>query len=326
MTEPHRSLRVASAQFEARPDDKPANLALVESFTARADARLIAFPEMCLLGYWHLRRHTREELLRLAEPADGPSVAHVSALARDRGIGIGFGYLESSGGELYNSYAVCLPDGAVHTHRKLHAFEHEAISSGDRFTVFDTPWGVRLGVLICWDNNLVENVRATTLLGAEVIIAPHQTGGTDSRSPHGMRPIPHTLWDARHTDPAAIRAAIRGDSGRGWLMRWLPSRAHDNGVFYVFSNGVGRDDDEIRTGNAMIIDPYGRVITETDAAGDDMVTADLDLGLLPMSTGRRWIKGRRPELYGVLTERTGDERDARAARFSTEPAYVPPGG
>ncbi len=32
-------------------------------------------------------------------------------------------------------------------------------------------------------------------------------------------------------------------------MRWLPSRAHDNGVFYLFSNGVGLDDDEIRTGN-----------------------------------------------------------------------------
>ena len=25
----------------------------------------------------------------------------------------------------------------------------------------------------------------------------------------------------------------------GWLMRWLPSRAHDNGMFLVFSNGVG---------------------------------------------------------------------------------------
>lgn len=48
---------------------------------------------------------------------------------------------------------------------------------------------MRVGVLICWDNNLVENVRATALLGAEVLIAPHQTGGTHSRSPHGMKPI-----------------------------------------------------------------------------------------------------------------------------------------
>ncbi|MEV0650181.1 nitrilase-related carbon-nitrogen hydrolase [Phytomonospora sp. NPDC050363] len=138
-----------------------------------------------------------------------------------------------------------------------------------------------------------------------------------------MRPTPREVWEARHTEPDAIRAAIRGPSGRDWLLRWLPSRAHDNGVFVVFSNGIGRDDDEVRTGNAMIIDPYGRILTETDAADDDMVAADLDLELLPMSTGRRWIKGRRRELYGVLTRRFGDERDPRTARFSTEPAHAP---
>ncbi|WP_306461126.1 nitrilase-related carbon-nitrogen hydrolase, partial [Enterobacter hormaechei] len=73
-------------------------------------------------------------------------------------------------GRCYNAYAVCLPDGALHVHRKLHAFEHPALASGDRYTVFDTPWGVRVGVLICWDNNLVENARATALLGAEVLM------------------------------------------------------------------------------------------------------------------------------------------------------------
>jgi predicted amidohydrolase len=103
-------------------------------------------------------------------------------------------------------------------------------------------------------------------------------------------------------------------------MRWLPSRAHDNGLFVLFSNGVGQDDDEIRTGNAMILDPYGRTLAETWAAEDAMVIADLDLDLLPLSTGRRWIQGRRPELYEVLTRRFGDERDARSARFSTDPA------
>ena len=54
-------------------------------------------------------------------------------------------------------------------------------------------------------------------------------------------------------------------------MRWLPSRAHDNGLFLIFSNGVGVDDDEVRTGNAMILDPYGRILVETCEAGDAMV-------------------------------------------------------
>src|SRR5262249_14325033 len=159
-----------------------------------------------------------------------------------------------------------------------------------RYTVFDTPDGVRVGVLICWDNNLVENARATALLGADVLIAPHQTGGCDSRSPQAMGLIDPVLWERRETDPAAIEAEVRGPKGGGWLLRWLPSRAHDNGMFILFSNGVGEDDGEVRTGNAMIIDPYGRILAETWKAQDALVIADLDLGLLPLSTGRRWIR------------------------------------
>ncbi|WP_152364643.1 nitrilase-related carbon-nitrogen hydrolase [Microlunatus speluncae] len=321
-------LRAASVQFEPRPDDKAANLARMTAFTDRAvtdGVQLIAFPEMGLLGYWHLRRQTVGRLRELAEPLDGPSVTAVRDLAVARGIGIGIGFLEADGDQLFNSYAVCLPDGLVHRHRKLHAFEHEGISSGDGYTVFDTPWGVRAGILICWDNNLIENVRATTLLGASVLIAPHQTGGTRSRSPHGTTPIPLALWEARDRDPARIEAEFRGPNGREWLLRWLPSRAHDNGLFLIFSNGVGRDDDEVRTGNAMILDPYGRILTETWAAADAMVAADLDLDLLPLSSGRRWLKGRRPELYDILTRRFGDERDPREARFSAEPVRLDPG-
>ena len=101
-------------------------------------------------------------------------------------------------------------------------------------------------------------------------------------------------------------------------MRWLPSRAHDNGVFYVFSNGVGADDDEVRTGNAMIIDPYGRILKETWAAADKMVIADLDMSFIPESTGQRWIRTRRPDLYSPLTEFTGKEVSTRKLRFDSK--------
>ncbi len=90
----------------------------------------------------------------------------------------------------------------------------------------------------------MENVRATALLSASVLLAPHQTGGTASRSPHGMQPIPPELWRRRSSDPEAIEAELRGPNGREWLMRWLPARAHDNGLFILFSNGIGQDDDE----------------------------------------------------------------------------------
>ncbi|WP_431776148.1 nitrilase family protein [Streptomyces cucumeris] len=321
------SLRVTSVQFESRPADTAYNLGRVEAFARTAAAegsRLVVFPEMCLLGYWHLTKLPDRRLHELAQTADGPLVRHVSMLSQEIGVGIGAGFLEADDeGRLFNSYAVCLPDGTVHVHRKLHAFEHEAISSGNRYTVFDTPWGARMGVLICWDNNLVENVRATALLGADILIAPHQTGGTNSRSPQGMKTIPLHLWEDRQRNREAIEKEFQGRNGRGWLMRWLPSRAHDNGIFLIFSNGVGQDDDEVRTGNAMIIDPYGRILAETWQAEDAAVTADLDLSLLPLSTGQRWIKGRRPELYAILTRRFGDERSPREARFSTTPTAPP---
>jgi predicted amidohydrolase len=131
-----------------------------------------------------------------------------------------------------------------------------------------------------------------------------------------MGVIDRQIWDNRASDPDSIERELRGDKGRGWLMRWLPSRAHDNGLFLIFSNGVGVDDDEIRTGNAMILDPYGRILAETCKAGDDMVVAELDASLLEKCSGRQWIRARRPELYTVLTKRTGLETDTRSIKFS----------
>jgi predicted amidohydrolase len=110
-----------------------------------------------------------------------------------------------------------------------------------------------------------------------------------------MKPVDPAVWAHRREDPAACEAELCGPKGRGWLMRWLPSRAHDNGMFLLFSNGIGPDDDEIRTGNAMVLDPYGEITAETRALGDAMVVADLDGSLLPTSSGRRWLRARRTE-------------------------------
>jgi len=315
-----RQLRVASVQFESLPADKEANFRKVEAFTAEAAAqgvRLIVFPEGCISGYWFVRNLTVPQLAALAEPIPaGPSTQRLVALARRHNLTVGAGWFEAGArGEFYNSYVVALPDGTVHCHRKLHAFEHDAMRSGSELTVFDLPGGFRAGVLICYDCNLIENVRMTALRGADILIAPHQTGAVRSRNPHLMGLIERHVWDHRHADPAAIQREFLGDKGRGWLMRWLPSRAHDNGLFLIFSNGVGVDDDEIRTGNAMILDPYGRVLAETSAAADAMVIAELDGGLLEQATGRLWLRARRPELYGPLAQPTGHERSAREVKF-----------
>jgi len=315
-----QDLRVASVQFQHRRDDRPGNLATMHRFVRQAaeqGVQVLVFPECCVSGYWHLRHLTRDQLMELAEPVpEGPTTAWLLQHATEHGMAIGAGFVErDEQNQLFNSYLVALPDGTWHCHRKLHCFISEHLQSGDAYTVFDTPWDCRLGVLICYDNNLIENVRSTALLGADLLLAPHQTGGCQSGSPHAMGRIDVQLWENREQQPEALRDEFQGSKGRGWLMRWLPSRAHDNGMFLIFSNGVGRDDDEVRTGNAMILDPYGRILAESKQIGDDMVIADLEGSLRDRSTGVRWMRARRPKLYYGLTRTTGTEVSAREARF-----------
>ena len=315
-----RNIRAAAVQFEHAAGDKLANLNKVRGFVERAareKADLILFPECCITGYWFLRHLSRQELAALAEPVfEGPSSQELLALSKRHGLTVGAGLVElATDGAIYNTYVVAMPDGTARRHRKLHAFVSEHISRGFEYTVFDTPHGCRAGILTCYDNNLVENVRITALAGAEVLLAPHQTGGCRTHNPHLMGLIERRLWDERAQNPEAIEQELRGPKGRSWLMRWLPARAHDNGLFLIFSNGVGVDDDEIRTGNAMIIDPNGRILVETSKAGDDMVIADLDGSLVAPSVGQAFLKARRPELYGSLIEKTGREEDTRSLKF-----------
>ena len=314
-------IKVASVQFQHAAGDKEQNFQTITAYVeqaAKQQVDLIVFPEMCITGYWHVRNLGEREVRQLAEEVpSGPSCSYLVELATTYRMTIGAGLIEvSPEGKLFNTYVVALSDGTVHTHRKLHTFISAHMQSGDSYTVFDVPQGVRVGVLICYDNNIVENARITALMGAEVLLAPHQTGGCDSASPKGMKPIDVNLWEERVYRKEELKAEFQGPKGRGWLMRWLPSRAHDNGMFLIYSNGVGRDDNEVRTGNAMILDPYGEVLVESTAIENDMVIAELDPALLPRSNGRRWMKTRRPELYEMLTHRIGIEEDTRTVRFS----------
>lgn len=316
-----KKITAAAIQFHHRPGDKAFNLDRVKTLSAeaaRAGVELAVFPEMCLTGYWHVRNLSEAEVRELAEPIeDGPLTASLMDCSRQHNMTIGAGLIEAGDdGNLYNSYLVAMPDGTRAVHRKLHCFISEHMKSGDSYTVFDIPQGARVGILICYDNNIGENVRMNALMGAEILLAPHQTGGCDSPSPRCMGVIEPRLWEQRLENPAAIEAAFRGPKGREWLMRWLPARAHDNGLFLIFSNGVGVDDNEVRTGNSMILDPYGDVLAETWKAQDEMVVASLDPDVQISSTGRRWLTSRRPELYRLLSKRTGSERDTREVRFS----------
>ncbi|MDZ7615239.1 MAG: nitrilase-related carbon-nitrogen hydrolase [Flavobacteriaceae bacterium] len=152
------------------------------------------------------------------------------------------------------------------------------------------------GILICYDNNVIENVRATTLLGANIIFMPHVTMCTPSTRP-GAGFVDPKLWENRETDPTSLRLEFDGMKGRAWLMKWLPARAYDNGIYAVFSNPIGMDDDQLKNGCSMIIDPFGDVIAECRSFDNSFVTAILTPEKLLQAGGYRYIKARRPELY-----------------------------
>ncbi|MBT4012852.1 MAG: acyltransferase [Planctomycetaceae bacterium] len=313
-------MKVATVQFQHVAGDITANLAVVKNYVLKAatkNVELVIFPECCLSGYWHLRNLTREQLGKIGQnvPA-GFACTQVTELARTYNITIGVGLVEqTTAGTLYNAFFVVNADGTWANHRKLHCFVSQHMDSGDSFTVLDTPSGVRLGILTCYDNNIVENVRATSLLGAQILLAPHQTGGCNSGSPDAMGLIDVDLWEGGASRYEELKQQCNGEKGRGWLLRWLPSRAHDNGLFLIFSNGIGRDDDEVRTGNSMIIDAYGRVMVEAKEPQEQMLVADLDLAMRDRATGTRWIRARRPELYTLLVKNTGNEEETRSVRF-----------
>jgi predicted amidohydrolase len=133
--------------------------------------------------------------------------------------------------------------GVVASYRKIHPFINPHISPGNNYVVFDL-FGWKCGILICYDNNIIENVRATTLLGAEIIFMPHVTMCTPALMP-GRGFVDPKLWENREKDPVSLRFEFDGPKGRHWLMKWLPARAYDNGIYAVFTNPIGMDDDQL---------------------------------------------------------------------------------
>ena len=141
-------IRAAAVQLNHVPGEKRANLNRIREFVSDAKERgvdLLVFPEMCITGYWHIRKLDRSEIEALAEPVpEGDSSQELLALAQQTGMTIGAGLIEQGPDKkLYNTFVVAMPDGRIAAHRKIHCFVSEHMSSGDAYTVFDIPQGAR---------------------------------------------------------------------------------------------------------------------------------------------------------------------------------------
>lgn len=299
-----RTIKIATAQFEARDADKDYNLSRIEDLTgeaARNGAEIACFHECSIPGYTFLENLSRQEIEGLAESLpEGPSISRLKLIAQKHDIAVGAGLVERDGDRLYNTWAVVTSEGVIARHRKIHAFVSEHLACGDSYTVFDLL-GCRFGILICYDCNLVENARMTAMMGAEIILAPHVTGCLPSPMP-GRGVVEPAVWENRELDPVRCRQEFDGPKGRQWLLRWLPARAYENGVHIVYSNPIGVEGGTIKNGGSLILDPFGEIIAECRELGDQVVVATLDPKKIEVASGQSYIRARRPELYGAMTE------------------------
>jgi len=294
-----RTLKISVAQFAPKDGDKEYNLSVIEKLTAKsksAGAEVISFHEMSITAYTFFKDLAREQVKSFAEKVpDGESTQKLIQIAAKYEITVLAGLVEIENDNLYNTYICVDKTGLKAKFRKIHPFISKYLSPGNEYVVFDIKdW--KCGILICYDNNVVENVRATSLLGAEIIFAPHVTMCTPSAMP-GRGFVDDALWQKRETDPVPLRMEFDGPKGRGWLMRWLPARAYDNGVYYVFTNPIGYDGEHLKNGNSMILDPYGEVLAEIKSFDDEITTAVITEDKLKRAGGWRYRNARKPELY-----------------------------
>jgi predicted amidohydrolase len=300
-------LKIAVAQFEHKSGDKKHNLSIINGLAQKASesgAAVISFHECSISGYTFARKLDKTQMLDLAEVVpEGESTAELVEIARRNNIVVLAGLFEKTKtDELYKAYVCVDGNGIKAKYRKLHPFINKHLKAGQEYVVFDIN-GWKCGILVCYDNNVIENVRATTLLGADIIFMPHVTMCTPSTRP-GAGFVSPKLWENREKDPTSLRNEFDGLKGRSWLMKWLPSRAYDNGIYAVFTNAIGMDDDQLKNGCSMIIDPFGDIIAECRTLGDDFVSAVLTDEKLNDSGGKRYIKARRPDLYRDIIGKT----------------------
>lgn len=293
-------LKISTAQFEHHNADKAHNLSVIESLVKAASdtgSNVIAFHECSVTGYAFARHLNKHQLLDVAEYIpEGESTRKLCELARKYNITILAGLFEKDKNHrIYKAYICVDKNGFIAKHRKLHPFIHPVMTPGNSYTTFSLN-GWTCGILICYDNNVIENVRATVLLGAQIIFMPHVTMCTPSPRP-GSGFVDPGLWKNRENDPETLRKEFYGPKGREWLLKWLPSRAHDNGIYVVFSNAIGMDDDQLKNGCSMIIDPFGNIIAECSVLDNDIATAGLTPDKLTGAGGYRYTMARRPELY-----------------------------
>jgi predicted amidohydrolase len=267
-------LRVATAVMRSGAGKKPENLARMKVLVreaARRGAQVVCFPEMNVSGYG-----LRQEMRSFAEPIPGPSTEAVLKMAGQYNVVILAGLAEKAEKDRYFiSHFATGPEGLIGVYRKIHLGppEEGIFQAGTECPVF--PFDkARFGIQLCFDGHFPELSTLLALKGAEVIFIPH----------------------------ASPRESSAEKKAR-WL-RYLPARAYDNSVFLVACNLLGETESGLAfSGGALILDPKGEILAESQEGGEEIILAELKSDTLRnvRENSKGFFLGRRrPEIYKKL--------------------------
>lgn len=203
---------------------------------------LVVCPELFMSGY----NIGPDRIRARAEPADGPFAQAVADLARRRGTALAWGYPERDGERLYNA-AICVgaDGGVLNRRRKLllpPGYEAEVFAPGDQPPAVFEAAGLRCGMLICYEAEFPEAVRALALAGAEAILVPTALG-------------------------------------RQWRVvadATIPARSFENGVWLVYADHAGEENGLACAGLSCIVSPFGEVRARAGVAGETLIGAAID--------------------------------------------------
>ncbi|MFT5657782.1 MAG: putative amidohydrolase [Gammaproteobacteria bacterium] len=215
-------------------------LAKLETTLATTDLDLVVCPELFMSGY-----NVGDALTTLAEPIDGSYTSGMIKLATNTRTAIVFGYPELAGTHIYNS-ALCVDAQGeiVANHRKLllpPGFESDYFSSGDNTTIFELG-GMKCAILVCYDVEYPEAVRAVAELGAQLVIVPTALGD-------------------------------------GWGIvtdKLIPTRAFENGVWLVYANHAGVENGLSYYGGSCIVAPNGSDKARASSI-ETLISASIDI-------------------------------------------------
>lgn len=168
-----RSLKVAAVQVESQNGKIAENLVHAEGFVRKAageGARLVVLPEFMPTGYIYTR-----EIWDAAEAGEGPTMRWLRKLSGELGIWLGTSFLEAEGHEFYNTFVITDPEGreAGRVRKQTPACAEAYFFRGEAGShLVETPLG-KIGVGICYENQLAYTPRLMCANSADIMLMPH---------------------------------------------------------------------------------------------------------------------------------------------------------